>query len=49
MLDTDIPLNDPADRPITGILYVRGREMRLCQEIVLGRRAACARCAPSDI
>jgi len=36
MLDTDIPANDPADRPITGILYVRGREMRLCQEIVLG-------------
>jgi starch phosphorylase len=36
MLDTDIPLNDPADRPITGMLYVRGREMRLCQEIVLG-------------
>jgi glycogen phosphorylase len=36
VLDTDIPLNDPADRPITGILYVRGREMRLCQEIVLG-------------
>lgn len=36
MLDTDIPLNDPADRPITGILYVRGREMRLCQELVLG-------------
>ena len=36
MLDTDIPLNDPADRPITGILYVRGREMRLTQEIVLG-------------
>jgi glycogen phosphorylase len=36
MLDTDIPLNDPADRPITGTLYVRGREMRLCQEIVLG-------------
>ncbi len=36
MLDTDIPLNDPADRPITGILYVRGREMRLAQEIVLG-------------
>ena len=34
MLDTDIPLNDPADRPITGILYMRGREMRLCQEIV---------------
>ena len=36
MLDTDIPLNDPADRPITSVLYVRGREMRLCQEIVLG-------------
>ena len=36
MLDTDIPLNDPADRPITGVLYVRGREMRLTQEIVLG-------------
>ena len=36
MLDTDIPLNDPADRPITGQLYVRGREMRLCQEILLG-------------
>src|SRR5262245_33077862 len=36
MLDTDIPLNDPADRPITGVLYVRGREMRLAQEIVLG-------------
>jgi glycogen phosphorylase len=36
MLDTDIPQNDPADRPITGCLYVRGREMRLCQEILLG-------------
>jgi len=36
LLDTDIPLNDPADRPITGMLYVRGREMRLCQELVLG-------------
>jgi starch phosphorylase len=36
MLDTDNALNDPADRPITGILYVRGREMRICQEIVLG-------------
>ena len=35
-LDTDIPLNDPADRTITGLLYVRGREMRLAQEIVLG-------------
>ncbi len=36
MLDTDIPLNDPADRPISSILYVRGREMRICQEIVVG-------------
>jgi glycogen phosphorylase len=36
MLDTDVPLNDPADRPITSVLYVRGREMRLTQEIVLG-------------
>jgi len=36
LLDTDIAANDPADRPITGILYVRGREMRLCQEVVLG-------------
>jgi starch phosphorylase len=36
LLDTDVPRNDPADRPITHILYVRGREMRLCQELVLG-------------
>ena len=36
LLDTDIPANDRSDRPITHILYVRGREMRLCQEIVLG-------------
>jgi len=36
LLDTDIPQNDAADRPITSILYVRGREMRLCQEVVLG-------------
>jgi starch phosphorylase len=36
LLDTDIPANDPADRPITHILYVRGREMRLCQEMILG-------------
>jgi starch phosphorylase len=36
LLTTDIPENDPADRPITGTLYVRGREMRLVQEIVLG-------------
>jgi starch phosphorylase len=36
LLDTDIPQNDPADRPITNILYIRGREMRLVQEMVLG-------------
>ncbi len=36
LLDTDIAENDPADRPITSQLYVRGREMRLCQEMVLG-------------
>jgi starch phosphorylase len=36
LLDTDIPENAAADRPITNILYVRGREMRLHQELVLG-------------
>lgn len=36
LLDTDIVLNDPADRPITSQLYVTGREMRFCQELVLG-------------
>lgn len=36
LLDTDIDRNDPADRPISGQLYVGGREMRLCQEILLG-------------
>ncbi|HEY3524367.1 MAG TPA: alpha-glucan family phosphorylase [Candidatus Limnocylindrales bacterium] len=36
LLDTDIPENPPEDRPITHILYVRGREMRLHQELVLG-------------
>jgi starch phosphorylase len=36
LLDTDIDRNDPADRPITGQLYVMGREMRLAQEIVIG-------------
>lgn len=36
LLDTDIPQNDPADRPIASILYTRGREMRLVQEMVLG-------------
>ncbi|MGH2511568.1 MAG: alpha-glucan family phosphorylase [Candidatus Limnocylindrales bacterium] len=36
LLDTDINENDEADRPISHILYVRGREMRLHQELVLG-------------
>lgn len=36
LLDSDIPENDPADRPITHTLYVRGREMRFCQEMILG-------------
>src|SRR6187397_2346269 len=36
LLDTDRPENAEADRPITNILYVRGREMRLHQELVLG-------------
>jgi starch phosphorylase len=36
LLDTDLPENDESDRPITNILYVRGREMRLHQELVLG-------------
>ena len=36
LLDTDTAANEPADRPITHILYVRGREMRLHQELVLG-------------
>ena len=36
LLDTDTPQNVAADRPITHILYVRGREMRLHQELVLG-------------
>ena len=36
LLDTDLPENDPADRPITHILYVRGRDARFEQEAVLG-------------
>jgi starch phosphorylase len=36
LLDTDVPENVAEDRPITNILYVRGREMRLHQELVLG-------------
>ena len=36
LLDTDVPQNDSADRPITSMLYTPGREMRLAQELVLG-------------
>jgi starch phosphorylase len=36
LLDTDLPENADHLRPITNILYVRGREMRLHQELVLG-------------
>ena len=36
LLDTDISANAESDRPITSILYVRGREMRLHQEMMLG-------------
>jgi len=39
LLDTDVPENDPADRPIAAILYVAGRDMRFCQELVLGAGA----------
>ena len=39
LLDTDTTKNQPADRPITGQLYVSGREMRICQEIVIGMGA----------
>ncbi len=42
LLDTDIPQNDPEDRPITGVLYVSGRQMRLEQELVLGLGGALA-------
>jgi starch phosphorylase len=40
LLDCDIPSNHPADRAITSILYVSGREMRLCQELILGMGGA---------
>lgn len=36
LLDTDIPENEPSDRPITHQLYVRGRAMRLYQQVLLG-------------
>ena len=36
LLDTDVPENRLGDRAITHTLYVRGREMRLIQEMILG-------------
>ncbi|HHH39485.1 MAG TPA: alpha-glucan family phosphorylase [Sedimenticola sp.] len=36
LLDSNDPLNSPADRSITGELYGGGSEMRLQQELVLG-------------
>jgi len=36
LLDSNDPMNSPADRGITGKLYGGGGEMRLVQEIVLG-------------
>ncbi|MCW5943741.1 MAG: alpha-glucan family phosphorylase [Fimbriimonadaceae bacterium] len=36
LLDTDRPDNAPEDRMITSQLYTAGRDMRLCQEVVLG-------------
>ncbi len=36
LLDTNIPLNSPADQNITNELYGGDREMRIQQEIVLG-------------
>jgi glycogen phosphorylase len=36
LLDTDVADNAAADRPITAQLYVRGRDMRLHQELILG-------------
>lgn len=36
LLDSDVHENHPGDRAITSLLYVRGREMRLAQELILG-------------
>lgn len=36
LLDTDVTENSESDRPISHILYVRGRSMRLHQELILG-------------
>ena len=36
LMDSDLPGNKPEDRVITSQLYTVGREMRLCQEVILG-------------
>ena len=36
LMDTDLPANDPAHRPISNHLYISDLEQRLLQEIVLG-------------
>lgn len=36
LLDTDLPVNGPEDRAVTGYLYGGDRDMRLRQEILLG-------------
>jgi starch phosphorylase len=36
LLDSNVPINDPVDRGITGKLYGDGPEMRIRQEMVLG-------------
>lgn len=36
LIDTDVPLNAPADRELSARLYGGDQEVRLCQEILLG-------------
>jgi len=36
LLDSDLPVNDPADRDLTARLYESGEELRLKQECILG-------------
>jgi starch phosphorylase len=36
LMDTDLPANDPAHRPISDHLYISDLEQRLLQEIILG-------------
>ena len=36
LLDTNLPVNDPADRDLSGKLYAGGPDMRLRQEWILG-------------